>query len=190
MRKDLLRKDHLMKLKKMSTNEYIEKSDRIHKRLLGTAEFKEAETLAITVARSTEVETRKIIEACWAAGKNVVVPKCNTKDKTMVFRKITSYEQLETVYLDLQEPDPLTTEPVWKKDIDLVIVPGVVFTMDGYRIGYGGGYYDRYLEDFSGTTLSLAFELQLADEVPIENHDLPVGKIITEEREYQCNNQD
>lgn len=189
MRKTLLRKNNLIKLKEMSYEEYSEKSYRIRNRFLGTAEFQEAETIAITVSRSTEVDTRTIIEACWAAGKTVVVPKCNTKDKTMLFRSIHSFEQLETVYLDLQEPNPLTTECVRKKEIDLVIVPGVVFTMDGYRIGYGGGYYDRYLEAYCGMTLSLAFELQLADEVPIEKHDLPVGKIITEEREIQCNNQ-
>lgn len=189
MRKDLLRKDRLNRLKEMSMEAYREKSYRIFKRLLGTAEFQKAKTVAITISRPTEVDTRKVIESCWAAGKKVAVPKCNTKDKTMVFRIITSYEQLETVYLDLQEPDPLTTELVRKEDIDLVIVPGVVFTLEGYRIGYGGGYYDRYLEGFSGSTLSLAFELQLVSEVPIENHDLPVGKIITEEREYECNSQ-
>ncbi|MGG0642880.1 5-formyltetrahydrofolate cyclo-ligase [Sporosarcina gallistercoris] len=189
MRKKLLRNDHLVKLKEMSDEEYKDKSYRIRKRFFDTAEFKEAETIAITVSRSTEVDTRTIIEACWEAGKNVVVPKCNTKDKTMIFRSIDSFEQLETVYLDLQEPNPLTTECVRKKDIDLVIVPGVVFTLDGYRIGYGGGYYDRYLDTFSGSTLSLAFELQLAEEIPIEEHDLPVGKIITEEREFQCSNQ-
>ncbi|REB10021.1 5-formyltetrahydrofolate cyclo-ligase [Sporosarcina sp. BI001-red] len=188
--KNLLRNDCLFKLENMSTDEYIEKSDCIRLRFLETAEFKEAKTVAITMSRPTEVETRRIIETCWIAGKNVVVPKCNTKDKTMDFRRITSFKQLETVYLDIQEPDPLLTPSVEEAEIDLVIVPGVVFTIEGYRIGYGGGYYDRYLESFSGATLSIAFELQLVDQVPRESHDLPVGKIITEEREIECNNQD
>lgn len=178
-----------MKLKNMSADEYIRKSECIRLRLLETVEFIKAETVAITISRQTEVQTRTIIEVCWTLGKNVVVPKCNPEQKTMDFRGITSFEQLETVYLDLQEPNPLTTDSLNKIEIDLLIVPGVVFTKEGYRIGYGGGYYDRYLETYTGETISIAFELQLVDQVPIESHDVPVGKIITEEREIQCNKQ-
>lgn len=190
MMKNLHRKSCLLKLKNLSANDYLEKSDRIRLRFLETKEFKEAKTIAITMSRSTEVETRRIIEACWAIGKNVVVPKCNPEEKTMDFRRITSFNQLQTVYLDIQEPNPLLTASAEKTEIDLVVVPGVVFSLEGYRIGYGGGYYDRYLESFSGATLSIVFELQLVDEVPKESHDLPVGKIITEEREIKCSTQD
>lgn len=188
--KTIIRKNCLLKLKNMSADEYIRKSECIRLRLLKTAEFIKAETIAITISRQTEVQTRTIIETCWTLGKNVVVPKCNPEQKTMDFRGITSFDQLETVYLDLQEPNLLTTDSLNKIEIDLLIVPGVVFTKEGYRIGYGGGYYDRYLEAYTGKTISIAFELQLVDQVPIENHDVPVGKIITEEREIQCNKQE
>ncbi|MCM3757000.1 5-formyltetrahydrofolate cyclo-ligase [Sporosarcina aquimarina] len=187
--KTIIRKNCLLKLKNMSADEYIKKSNCIRLRLLETAEFIKAETVAITISRTTEVQTRTIIEACWRLGKNVVVPKCNPEQKTMDFRKITSFEQLETVYLDLQEPNPITTDSVKKIEIDLLIVPGVVFTKEGYRIGYGGGYYDRFLETYTKETLSIAFEVQLVDQVPIESHDIPVGKILTEEREIQCSKQ-
>ncbi|WP_037593142.1 5-formyltetrahydrofolate cyclo-ligase [Sporosarcina sp. D27] len=188
--KTIIRKNCLLKLKNMSADEYKRKSDCIRLRFLETAEFIKAETVAITMSRSTEVQTRTIIEACWKLGKNVVVPKCNPEQKTMDFKKITSFQQLETVYLDLQEPNPFITESVNKFEIDLLIVPGVVFTKEGYRIGYGGGYYDRYLSTYTGETVALAFELQLVDQLPIESHDIPVKKIITEEREIQCNKQD
>ena len=77
-----------------------------------------------------------------------------------IFDLLLSYDNLETVYMDLLEPIIEETVSVAKNEIDLQIVPGVVFSDEGYRIGFGGGYYDRYIMDYKGATLSLAFECQ------------------------------
>ena len=84
------------------------------------------------------------------------------------------------------EPIVEETTSIKKEVIDLQIVPGVVFSNEGYRIGFGGGYYDRYLTDYNGYTLSLAFECQTGYVIPIETHDIPVRKIYTEKREILC----
>ena len=104
----------------------------------------------------------------------------------MDFRLITSFSSLEAVYIDLLEPIVLETEAVTPEDIDLQIVPGVVFSNDGYRIGFGGGYYDRYIKNYSGVAISIAFESQIGHAVPIENHDISVDKIFTEKRQVTC----
>jgi 5-formyltetrahydrofolate cyclo-ligase len=84
--------------------------------------------------------------------------------------------------------EPITDETlsVKKNEIDLQIVPGLVFSDEGYRIGFGGGYYDRYMSDYNGATLSLAFVTQTSHKIPVEGHDIPVSKIITEVNEITC----
>lgn len=78
--------------------------------------------------------------------------------------------------------EPLVFEKVVKDEIDLLIVPGLIFSSEGYRIGFGGGYYDRFLKDFQGPTVSLAFGEQIRDDWQPENFDIPVAKIITDFR--------
>ncbi len=184
--KTIIRKAVLGKLDQLTPDEYEDKSGRISGRLGADSIFTEAKSVALTVSRGREVDTRRIIEACWRAGKEVSVPKCNPETHSMVFYKITSFAQLEMVYLDLMEPIAKQTVPVNPEDVDLVIVPGVAFAASGYRIGYGGGYYDRYLHGFAGQTVSVAFEAQVLEHIPVDSHDIPVNKIITEERVIIC----
>lgn len=98
----------------------------------------------------------------------------------MIFRQITNFDQLETVYMSLREPIPALTVETEANEIDLLFVPGVAYTRRGERIGYGGGYYDRYLLQYEGKTLSLAFDFQIVSYIPIESFDQNVQKIITE----------
>ncbi|MEH7081007.1 5-formyltetrahydrofolate cyclo-ligase, partial [Bacillus velezensis] len=129
-----------------------------------------------------EIDTTLFIEACWKANKHVVVPKCNHKSKKMQFFNITSFEQLEKGYFGIQEPKKSLCEKINKDEIDLKIVPGVAFTLKGDRIGYGGGYYDRYLSDYAGNLVALAYELQIVEELPMEEHDHRMPLIFTETR--------
>lgn len=165
---------------------HAEKSRSIFEQLCLTDAFKTATTIGITLSRHPEVDTKAIIEHAWRVGKRVAVPRCNPSTKEMDFRMIESYDDLEIVYMDLQEPVVERTVSVRPEEIDLQVVPGVVFSKEGYRIGYGGGYYDRYLSDYQGDTVSLAFELQVINQIPIEIHDVPVEKIITETFIIDC----
>ncbi len=133
-----------------------------------------------------EVHTRPIIEMAWLQGKRVAVPKCDTSTHTLAFRYITSFHQLETIYMNLEEPIPAVTKIAAMQDIPLLFVPGVAFTEKGERLGYGGGYYDRYLSMFEGNTVSLAFSEQIVPNLPTESYDQCVQKIITDNRTIYC----
>ncbi|HDR7780420.1 MULTISPECIES: 5-formyltetrahydrofolate cyclo-ligase [Bacillus] len=175
-----LRKQIIEHMNSLSEERYTTLSEQIAFSLYAQKEWAEAKTIGITLSMENEVNTYSIIEKAWEEGKRVVVPKCNKGTRTMSFRQISNFDQLEIVYMNLREPIPARTEEVNADDIDLQIVPGVAYTERGERIGYGGGYYDRYLVHYKGKTLSLAYSFQMVDHIPVEPFDKNVEKIITE----------
>ncbi|MFV2049153.1 MULTISPECIES: 5-formyltetrahydrofolate cyclo-ligase [Metabacillus] len=180
MKKKEMRSIMLKQLTEISDEEYQQLSKEIHKHLFSFSTWNKANTVAVTVSRGREVDTFPIIKQAWTDKKTVVVPKCEPATNTMEFRSITSFDQLENVFYGLKEPILSETSAVKKSLIDLILVPGICFDKNGYRIGYGGGYYDRYLMDYKNDTVSLAFSSQLINGVPIEAHDVPVSTLITE----------
>lgn len=182
MDKAILRKSILSQLRDLPQKEHEQRSIAIMAKLFDDPIFQSAQTVGLTISRYPEVNIMPLIEHCWRLGKRVAVPKCDPQKRTMTFRLLESMDQLEVVYMDLQEPNEAMTEAIDAGDIDLLVVPGVVFMETGYRIGFGGGYYDRYLAGYRGATRSLAFDVQIADSVPVESHDIPVASIITEKR--------
>ncbi|MBZ5749742.1 MULTISPECIES: 5-formyltetrahydrofolate cyclo-ligase [Metabacillus] len=181
MDKNYLRSLIKNKLANMTDNEFWQYSGDIHKQLFSLPEWKIAQTIAVTISTGREVDTTHIIEKAWQEKKNIVVPKCHPEMKTMDFRLITSFNQLERVFFGLLEPKVEETEKVNPNQIELMIVPGIVYDRRGYRIGYGGGYFDRYLPHYKNQTLSLAFSSQIVDIVPTEAHDIAVSALITED---------
>ncbi|MEC2076563.1 5-formyltetrahydrofolate cyclo-ligase [Metabacillus fastidiosus] len=186
MNKIDMREKMLKELSLLDNDIYIKYSNAIHYKIFALPAWEDAKTIGVTISKGREVDTKKLIERAWMENKRVVVPKCEPSSKQMHFREIHSYDDLETVYLNLQEPKLLVTNKADKREIDLMIVPGVVFDRHGYRVGYGGGFYDRYLEEYTGTILALAFSLQVYEEVPFEQHDIPVEMIITEKEVIHC----
>lgn len=166
-------------LSRLSKPLYEDYSYKIACRLYEEHAWKQADVIGITVSKCPEVDTYQIIRKAWETGKTVVVPKCKPKEKRLSFRTLTEFSQLESVYFGLYEPIVELTTEVRQEQIDLLIVPGLAYTRKGYRIGFGGGYYDRYLTSFSGETLSLVFNEQIISDFPLEEYDLPVSKIIT-----------
>lgn len=157
----------------------------IEKNLFQNATWIESEIIGITIAKYPEIETKGIIEQGWKDKKRIVVPKCNPADRKMEFYLFEDYSQLETVYYGLLEPNPSKTERIDKDLIDLLIVPGLAFTSTGYRLGFGGGYYDRFLSTYKGHSVALSFSSQVIEELPIEGYDLPVQQLITEKNVYK-----
>ncbi len=180
MDKGTQRKEVLSLLNLMTEEEYRRKSAKAINRLMNDPAFLAAETIGMTISAFPEVDTFDLMEQCWAAGKKVAAPKCHPKTRSMDFRLIENTGQLEVVYMKLKEPVVSKTTYIKPDDIDLLIVPGVVFSNKGYRIGFGGGYYDRFLANYQGITRSLAFDCQIAESIPVEAHDLPVQGIYTE----------
>lgn len=177
--KNQLRNEMKQRLYKMKESDYILFCSEIKAKLLQSKEWHEATTIGITIATGREVETISIIEAGWKEGKEIVVPKCSPKEKKLNFYQIVSFQEVEESFYSLKEPITTLTPFVEKEQIDLLIVPGLIFDKQGFRIGFGGGYYDRYLDGYHKNTVALAFDFQLVDEIPNEAFDIPVKKIIT-----------
>ncbi|UTH12952.1 5-formyltetrahydrofolate cyclo-ligase [Macrococcus equipercicus] len=137
-----------------------------------------ASSIGITLSMTHEINTYEIIKFALVQGKSVYVPHCDYHQKTMDFVKFSSIDELQE---DEKGILMVTGARDINNEMDLLIVPGVVFDLKGYRIGYGGGYYDRFLADYKGTAVSLALEGQLAEIAP-ESFDEPVHQIITEQR--------
>lgn len=186
MTKKELRNQVLEQLRMMNKDTYRTASETIIEQLRAQTAYQDAEVIGVTISRFPEVDTKLFIQTAWADGKKVAIPKCLPRTRAMDFRKMTSYDELAVVYMDLLEPIVDETIAVSKEKIDLLIVPGVVYSNEGYRIGFGGGYYDRYLADYGGRTISLAFSCQLNQNIQVEAHDLPVEMIITENEIIDC----
>lgn len=181
MNKKEIRQAMLRRLNEMDSAEHRRKSEQILNNVLATDVYQNAKIIGITLSRFPEVDTLPLIQAAWQDGKKVAVPKCIRETRDMDFRILTSFDELETVYMDLLEPIVEKTVSVPPTEIDLQIVPGVVFSDEGYRIGFGGGYYDRYMANFSGASLAVAFQCQTRQEIPVEKHDIAVQMMITEQ---------
>ncbi len=141
-------------------------------------EYKNAKSVFIYVSYGDEVETLSIIEKILADGKRVSVPICHKESHHMSAVLIDSLNCLKKGVYGILEPDAngIILE---KEDIDLIVVPGLCFSEDGYRIGYGGGYYDRFLDGYKGVSVGLAFSECIAEKVPTEKTDKRVDIVIT-----------
>lgn len=177
--KNLVRQQMKETLSKLSKPFYEDYSYKIAQQLFEEEDWKLAKVVGITISKQPEVDTYQIIRKAWELGKQVVAPKCYPKERKLSFRLLMEFSQLESVYYGLLEPIEEQTEEMQADKIDLLIVPGLAYTREGYRLGFGGGYYDRYLSDFRGKTISLCFQSQVVSQFPIEKHDIPVSKIIT-----------
>ena len=163
--------------------------------------YKEAELLLFYVSYRSEADTQQLMKEALEAGRNVAVPKVVGSD--MVFYRITYMDQLVEGYKGILEPDvercEAVTEARGADDLHtqlsvglafplrtLLFVPGCAFDEKGGRMGYGGGFYDRFMEQYPDVLkVALAYEAQLVEEVPREAHDKPVDVIITEARMIQ-----
>ncbi|HLR71493.1 MAG TPA: 5-formyltetrahydrofolate cyclo-ligase [Pseudogracilibacillus sp.] len=178
--KGFLRKITLEKLADLTHDDKKVIETQLKEHLLKSACWKNAKTIGITCATELEWNTIPIIQHAWKEGKTVAVPKTNSSQSTMEFYQIDYLSQLRKGYGDILEPITDNKQLIKKQEIDLLIVPGVIFDEYGYRIGFGGGYYDRYLVDFKHETVSLLSTFQLVRSLPIEKHDIHVQYLITE----------
>ena len=173
-------------LAKCSSFEHDTYTNRIVHSLYSHDIWKNAHTIGITISRHPEIETKGIIERAWKESKNIVIPKCEPRTHKMEFYYYRPNTVLESVYSGLKEPLPDKENKVDSSQIDVMIVPGLVFSKAGYRIGFGGGYYDRYLASFNGTKISLSYTIQIRDDIPVDKFDIPVDYLFTDQGVIHC----
>jgi 5-formyltetrahydrofolate cyclo-ligase len=151
--------------------------------------FQRARTVMFFVAFRSEVHTLPMIDRAIDAGKVVVVPVSLLDEKRLLPCRIENTEQdLAAGSYGILEPPPERRVPVLPELIDFVCLPGLGFDRRGNRLGYGGGYYDRFLESLRpDTTLAaLAFSFQIVESVPAAAHDKPVPFVITDKEIIDC----
>ena len=155
-----------------------EKSHVITETLTKLPEYRNAERIMAYADYNHEVMTGFLIEKAWADGKEIAVPKVQGLD--MIFYKLTDFAQLESGYYGI--PEPVSGEIVQWEDA-LMIMPGVAFDRQNHRVGYGGGFYDRYLEKHPRVKrVAAAFEFQLLPQVPTEPTDISPEIVVTEKQ--------
>ena len=146
-------------------------------RLRSLPAYQEAGVMATYLSFPHEVDTSFLIDAAQADGKQVVIPKTYPKGR-MEF-VVYDPQKLKQTSFGLLEPED-GSQAIDQSEIDLIHVPGVAFQKDGYRLGYGGGYYDRYLADFDGATVSTIYACQEVDFAPAA-HDIPVQEVLVDD---------
>ena len=176
--KSELRKQVLQEMKAISQEQKQDIDQALTERILQHPFYQEAKIIATYLSFPHEFQTQGLIEQALKDGKKVLIPK--TYSKGCMDFVVYDPQQLVKTSFGLLEPQG-DLEVVDASQIDLIHVPGLAFTTEGYRIGYGGGYYDRYLKHFSGNTLSTVYPCQIRDFIP-EDHDIPVQEVLVDER--------
>ena len=185
--KEKLRKKIMDTRKSLPDSDVLEKSKQIKKRLFEMTEFKKADTILFYVSYDNEVYTHDMIKENLSSGKNVIVPITDKEKHCLILSKLNNWEDLECSTYSILEPKKNCIREVSLDKIDLILVPGVVFDESGNRIGHGMGYYDKLLKNSKNAThIGLAFEVQIVDNIPAEDHDVKVDRIVTEERIIKC----
>lgn len=157
------------------------KSRVIQARLTELEEIRSASTLMIFLSFGSEVLTDDLILWCWGEGKRICVPFCRPESRELTACRIDGFEELEMGHYGIREPNEDLLRPVDGGEIEAILVPAVAFDRRGYRVGYGGGYYDRFLPAApQAAKIGVAFAAQIIGEVPVDAHDLPVDRIVTE----------
>ncbi|NND98730.1 MAG: 5-formyltetrahydrofolate cyclo-ligase [Pirellulaceae bacterium] len=164
-------------------------SQRITDRVMQQSEYVQAKCVMWYVDVRDEARTRHALPDCVASDKKIVVPYC--VDGELQLFHLESMEELEIGMYKILEPRAdlrdVADKQVDVKDLDLILVPGVGFDSKGGRTGHGKGYYDKCLENARPETplIALAFECQMFDEIPMQDHDIYMDKVVTEDRVYQ-----
>ena len=178
---------------KMSAEEVEKSSSKLVDNLLSLKIVQESESVMVYVSFSNEVKTVRIIDHLLGRNKSVYVPYCKNNINELGYGKINGWHNLVEGNYGILEPDDNLREPnVDSELLDLILVPGLVFSENGYRIGYGGGYYDRLLDEMDDSVISigLIYDQFLIDSLPSKSYDRKVDFVVTDLNIIDCNRED
>lgn len=189
MDKKNLRKQMLSQRNGMPDTECLKKSRHAAKRLFETNSYKQAQNILVYMHYGSELQTADIIRQAFKDHKRVFVPR--VEGKNMDFYEIHSMADCEEGFHGIPEPKKDCLKLIFdavnsdsENNGTLMVLPGLAFDPKGHRLGYGGGYYDRYFERFGTdyTKVAVGYDFQLIDEVPYEAHDIPIDIFISDSR--------
>ncbi len=181
LQKQRLRQEILEKLNNIPKEDKEKRVKRLKEKLFSLEEFKKAKCVMFYVSKHYEVDTHEMIDESIGMGKKVVVPITLKEEKTLRPSELKDRElELIKSHYGIHEPHERHIRPVALGEVDLMVVPGLAFDKSGHRLGHGGGYYDRFLENTprSVTTVGLAFDFQVVEELPRHSTDIPLKRIL------------
>lgn len=181
--KKQIRKAITAKLRAMPASYRSAASESITAQVLALEEYRNAVRIFAFIAMPTEPDTRRIIERALADGKHVFVPKCISQTDMLAVR-IRDLNDLKPGAYGIPEPQDLS-ETVDADAFDLILVPCVSASRDGRRLGHGAGYYDRFLKGNAEKTVCLCFSEALCDEIPMDENDIFMHKVIFDGKEEE-----
>lgn len=187
MNKNLLRQQAMKMRNSLNSLEVQGKSHEISQLFLSLPLYREVPSILSYLSFGSEIDTTAIIKNAWLRGKRVLVPVCQTKDKTLLISELRSLNELSPGTWGIPEPKKEYLRPVSPSEIGLAIIPGLAFDSRGHRLGFGAGYYDRFLSTLPSECpkIALAYNFQIVEFIPNEAHDVPVDLIVTEKRILQ-----
>ena len=187
--KALIRETMLALRDALDPDERAAKSLLIKSNLFSLPEIMSASSLMFYVSFRSEVQTEPMIRHALSLGKQVIVPLTDMKNKRLLLSQLKDFdEDLAPGIWGILEPKPEKIRPVEYSDVDIVVTPGAAFSEKGWRIGYGGGFYDRLLRESQKKAYALSFEMQIiSGDIPHNpERDVPVDYIVTEKRVIVC----
>lgn len=179
MDKKLLRKTLKEKRKNIPSEKKVIYDKEISERIINSNYFKKAQQILVFSSTDDEFDTKLIIECCRAESKSVFYPLCTDSNGNMKFFEVDSPDDLQIGMYGIYEPKPYCKE-YKPQNNDIVIVPCLSVDKKGYRIGYGKGYYDRFLKDFNGVSVCPCYEELLTDTIPTDKYDIKVNNVVTQ----------
>jgi len=154
-------------------------SKKIHSHLRKISAFSNANSIGCYYSIGSEVQTKAIIQELISQKKQVSLPKVT--DDTIVFRTVKNFDRLEKGSFGILEPKDDWPEV---KSFDVIIVPAIGLTYDGDRLGYGHGYYDKFLSDKLVTKIALGYNKQIVKSIPHSDHDIKMDWIVSENKSF------
>jgi 5-formyltetrahydrofolate cyclo-ligase len=186
--KDEIRKEVLTRRLNLSDPEVLLKSEAICSRLISDEVFVRASTIALYWPFKNEVMTQPVFRAAVSDRKRVGFPLVRAGERAIIYVAVDDPADMVAGTYGIREPGFTPQRVIAAEEFDLIVIPGVAFDTRGYRIGYGGGYFDRFLAGrrVGATRAAPAFDIQIVDRVPQEEYDKKVDVIFTESRVIMC----
>lgn len=176
--KDVLRKE--LRAKRKSIADKVKRDKKISDNLLSFELYKNSKTILFYASLDDEINVDCCIEQALSDGKKIALPVCTDKNGNMKFYYINSLSEIRVGYFGVREPDTSVCKEVDDFSFSICIVPAIAYDKNGFRLGYGKGYYDRFLKKYNLHSIGLCYNELIEDKLPIGEYDIPVDYIICE----------
>jgi len=181
--KKTLRKEIFKLRKALTKDDCFSRSEAIMNKLSKRGFLANKRSVHLYYPINNEVNTADLIEQLWAKGIEVIMPRTDIAGKKIDNYRVSSFDQLEKTTFNLLEPKISTAKHTG--ECDIILIPGLAFDHNLNRLGYGGGFYDRFLANTTALKIAIAYDFQVKESIPSEAHDIKMDFIVTEQRIYE-----